>query len=42
MTKEENEEYVRTTQDEMKRRGINIIGLPLPGNDTSGFVMDGQ
>ena len=42
MTNEENESYVRTTQEEMKRRGINIIGLPLPSNDTSGFVMDGQ
>jgi len=26
----------------MKRRGISIIGLPLPSNDTSGFVMDRQ
>jgi len=42
MTNEENNEYVRTTQEEMKRRGISIIGLPLPRNDTSGFVMDGQ
>jgi len=42
MTNEENNEYVRTTQEEMKRRGISIIGLPLLSNDTLGFVMDGQ
>ena len=37
----ENDEYIRVVHEEMRKRGINRIGLLLD-NGQSGFAMDGQ